>query len=94
MRRKGSVGTSSATPGSQSSSSQTSKLPTTMTGVSAVSILSSEVYFKQLFKLLSLPHPISEGIWDIIMRLPTNTHMKALLTDIQAVCFPSFILLS
>jgi len=95
VRRKPSVGSSSSTtPGSQQSNSQSSKsmnnnnnnnnnANNSLSGVSAVSILSSEVYFKQLFKLLSLPHPISEGIWDIIMRLPTNTHMKALLTDIQ-----------
>jgi ubiquitin C-terminal hydrolase len=85
MKNRPSVG-SSSTPGQAASAAQSSKpaVSSVPVGVSAVTILSSEVYFKQLFKLLSLPHPISEGIWDIIMRLPTNIHMKALLTDIQS----------
>lgn len=51
--------------------------------MSAVTLLSSELYFRQLFKLLSLPSPICLDVWDIIMRIPTNSQMKLALTNIK-----------
>jgi hypothetical protein len=65
-------------------SPQTSKL---QTGNADGHVLPSQIladkYFDQLFQLLTLPLPLCLDVWALLMKLPTNIHMKKRLKEIN-----------
>jgi ubiquitin C-terminal hydrolase len=65
-------------------SAETKRLSLSETGNTLSSIL-AELYFGDLFALLSLPSPLGQQIWDLLMKLPTNKGQLAQLRSLDSV---------
>lgn len=50
------------------------------------SLLSEPEYFDRLFEKLNLPPPLCERVWDLLMKLPTNSIMESKFLHVN-VCY-------